>query len=293
LRRYFDLPLVNLPDFGLEGDFKKIGFDDIERYAAECRKLWHLGSAPIVDLCSLLESNGIIVSQIFIGADSADAFSQWSDLDKTPYIVLGNDKKNAARSRFDAAHELFHLLAHRHVDKKRVNSPADWKLLETQAHYFAGSLLMPADGFARELWSPTLDSMLNIKERWRVSVGAMIKRCEALDIVNEEQAKRLWINYSRRGWRSGEPLDSRVASEGPVLLRRSFEMLVKEGGQYPQQILSQLHLNPNDVEEIANLPNGFFTAAGHPSFAVPRLKAVQPQASEGSAEIIDLSARRA
>lgn len=111
------------------------------------------------------------------------------------------DKASAVRQRFDAAHELAHVLLHRSVENKRLNTAADNKIIEDQAHYFANALLLPADQFVNEVWAPTLDAMIALKDRWKVSVGAMIKRCEALELVDRDQAQRLWINYNRRGWR--------------------------------------------------------------------------------------------
>src|SRR5205085_3002223 len=123
----------------------------------------------------------------------------------------GRDKASASRQRFDAAHELAHLVLHRGVDPKRLNSAADYKIMEDQAHYFASALLMPAESFASDLYAPTLDGMLSLKQTWKVSVAAMIKRCEALGIIDDEGARRLWINYNRRGWRrTGEPFDAKI-----------------------------------------------------------------------------------
>lgn len=150
--------------------------------------------------------------------------------------------------------------------------------------------MMPPEGFANELWSPTLDGMLNIKERWGCSVAAMIKACEYIGLVDDDQARRLWINYTRRGWRTGEPLDVRVPQEAPCLLRKSFEMLVGEGGQPRQQILLQLRLNANDIEELAALPNGFF-AAGAQELATPRLKVREVAVGQptSGAEVIEFA----
>ena len=61
-----------------------------------------------------------------------------------------------------------------------------------------------------------------------MSVGAMIMRCAALDLIDDCAAKRMWINYTRRGWRKGEPFDGKMEKETPHLIQRSFEMLIEE-----------------------------------------------------------------
>jgi hypothetical protein len=43
-------------------------------------------------------------------------------------------KASAVRQRFDAAHETAHLILHSNVDPKRLNSAADYKIMEDQAH---------------------------------------------------------------------------------------------------------------------------------------------------------------
>jgi len=71
-----------------------------------------------------------------------DAFSR-----PTPerrVVILGSDKGDKARPRFDAAQELGHLVLHR--DHPEPGNRA----LEKQAHRFAGAFLLPADQVAAE-----------------------------------------------------------------------------------------------------------------------------------------------
>src|SRR3546814_4069671 len=75
---------------------------------------------------------------------------------------------------------------------------------------------------------------------WGVSVGAMIMRSQALDLIGEDEARRMWINYNRRGWRGHEPLDNKIEKERPPLIRRSFELLISEGVQSPAEIMAAL-----------------------------------------------------
>lgn len=293
LGQFFDFPAANLPDAPAL-DYRVLSMEDVEAAATACRKLWKLGSGPIHNVCSSLEANGVIVARVRFGADGLDAFSQWPKPPSNPRIFLGTDWRNAPRSRFDGAHELAHLVLHRNVDVKALNSSIEFKTLEDQAHRFASAFLLPAEPFAKELWSASLDSMLNIKERWGCSIAAMIKRCEHLGLLHGDETRRAWINYTRRGWRSGEPMDDRVPAESPAMLRKGFEMLVSEGGQPRQQIIMQLRLDADDVEELADLPNGFFFHRGEEAqrFGL-RLKPAEALRSDGvTAEVIDLANRR-
>jgi len=121
-------------------------------------------------------------------------------------------------------------------------------------------MLLPERDFLDELYAPTLDGMLSIKERWGVSVGAMIMRCKSLDLLDDDSAKRMWMNYTRRGWRKGEPFDSKMEKEAPYLIRRSFEMLLEEGVQSVSDIRKALPFPAEDLEELADLDPGMLGA---------------------------------
>jgi len=276
LTKFFELPALDMPSIDLPADFRDYTYEDIERASAQVRNHWRVGDGPMPDLLLEMENNGILISRILVGADKLDAFTQWSSAFQIPIVMLGRDKASACRQRFDAAHELAHLILHKKVQLKRLNTSADYKIMEDQAHFFASSLLLPAREFSNDLWSPTLDGMLSIKERWRVSVGAMIMRCEALGLIREEGARRLWINYARRGWRSGEPFDGKLEKERPRVLRRSITMLLAEREQSVSQILSSLALAPKDIEELCDLDPGTLTGETADSRAMPVLKSRQP-----------------
>jgi len=276
LSEFFDYPSLNIPTIDRPKDFREIDTEFLEMAAAELRSHWGIGDQPMPDLLLEMENNGIIVSRIRVGAEKLDAFSQWSSIYRIPFVILSRDKASAARQRFDAAHEACHVMLHGGIDPKRLNSAADYKILEDQAHYFANALLLPANTFSSDLWSPTLDAMLSIKERWKVSVGAMIKRCEALGIVGDENARRLWINYNRRGWRTSEPLDGKIEKERPRLLRRSIGQLLEHQERTVSQIISALALAPTDIEELCDLDPGTLTGGSADTKAMPVLKS-RPQ----------------
>jgi Zn-dependent peptidase ImmA (M78 family)/DNA-binding XRE family transcriptional regulator len=272
LMEFFDFPILDLPKIDLPKDFREIDTEMLEAFAAAVRTHWRIGAGAMPDLLLEMENNGTIVSRVFVGVEKLDAFSQWSARYKIPFVMLGRDKASAVRQRFDAAHELAHLICHPNVDPKRLNSAADYKIVEDQAHYFASALLMPGEAFSSDLYTPTLDGMLSIKETWKVSVGAMIKRCETRGIVNEEGARRLWINYNRRGWRTVEPFDGKIEKERPRLLRRSMTQLLTEGEQSVSQILAAIPLAARDIEELCDLDAGTLTGETADARAMPVLK---------------------
>jgi Zn-dependent peptidase ImmA (M78 family)/DNA-binding XRE family transcriptional regulator len=257
LKEYVKFPNVNFPRVETPTDFKKLSFDDIEKVASDVRRFWKLGDGPISNMVLLMENNGAVVTRIELYADKLDAFSTWRSSDKTPYIILGADKGSAVRSRFDAAHELGHLVLHRNIEPKHLNSASDFKLIEQQAHRFAGAFLIPANTFAKDFYAPTLDSFRVLKLKWLVAIGVIIRRARDLNFIDEQLERRLWINYNRRGWRRSEPLDEKIPVERPRLLYRVIETLLSEGALTIEQLLSKIALGVRDIEELTTLPSGY------------------------------------
>ncbi|CBE68397.1 MAG: ImmA/IrrE family metallo-endopeptidase [Candidatus Methylomirabilis oxygeniifera] len=297
LREFVQFPPMNIPDFNLPDDPVRISYNQIEELATQSRQFWKIGEGPIGNVVRLLENNGIVVVRDELGAETLDAFSEFNAEDGTPYIILGSDKAVAVRSRFDAAHELGHLILHRNINKNRLSRPTDHQLIETQAHRFAGAFLLPGQAFASEFYSANLDALRILKPKWKVSIAMMVKRAEDLEFISSEQAKRLWINYSRRRWRAKEPLDGELEVEQPRLLVRAFELLLNEGIQTCEQILSHLPLNPNDIEALATLSGQLTkTSADEPSVRVLDLTGRTRQKSQHQidkpGQVIQFAARK-
>lgn len=251
---YIQLPSVNIPELQLPSKPIELSNNDIEELALQTRRHWGLGDGIISDLILLLEQKGVIVARSDLEASTLDALSEWNSADGRPYIYLSSAKESAARSRFDTAHELGHLIMHRHLDKKALSKPSEFKLIENQAHRFASAFLLPAETFAKKLVTPSLSAFLKLKEETNLSIGMMIKRAQDLSFVDEYEAKRLFINYSRRGWRKGEPFDDQVVPESPRLLQKIIHLLVNEKIITKSDIKKALPYRPADICQLAGLP---------------------------------------
>ena len=289
LASYFELPDLKIPTFNFSED--SFGsFDFVEHVAKEIREFWNIQPGPMPDTIELLETNGILASRIHVRADKLDAFSQWSDRFNVPFVVLSRDKVSACRQRFDVLHELVHITCHASLPKRKLNDRAFYKAIEKQADQIASAILLPEAEFTGELYAPSLDGFLTLKERWGASVGAMIMRCKHLDLIDDDDARRLWINYNRRGWRTGEPLDGKLELEEPHLIRRSFELLMEEGVQSTSQIMKALPFPVADLEELADLVPGTLTGDA-PSRIEPTLKEEFRQGSHES-NVVDIFRRK-
>lgn len=271
LARHFDdfinYPAVDLPDFG-EQSLDGVRIDEI---AEELRRHWGLGLGPISNVLALLESKGIIACHYELTGEKVEAFSFWNG--PRAFIFMASEKEVAVRRRFDLAHELGHLVLHRYVDSSDLEDKASLKKLEREADRFAGAFLLPRGSFPNEVYTPRLDAFIDLKQRWRVSIQAMIYRCSDLGVLDEWQVLNLRKQISFRKWRSKEPLDDPnvLAVEEPRLLARAFDLLNKAGVMDVDRLLSAIPINPALVEELCALSPGALANAPSPDIS-PTLK---------------------
>lgn len=291
LQEVVDLPKCNVPDPIGDRDFRTLEDAAIEEAATVCRRAWELGDGPLSDIHLLLENNELVIFHDEIGAATMDGVSSWSRADTRSYIYVAIDKPSAVRTQFNVAHELAHIVLHRRIDQSTLTKPEEFKLIEHQAHLFAAAFLLPAESFAGELTTPTLSAFQALKARWKVAIGAMIKRCDTLGITNDEYTLRLWKHYSARGWRTSEPLDDVIEVEKPRMLSRSIRVLAEQGGWSLAQIVDSLPFAANDIEQLASLPSGFLSAAAAPVIELPRLKTASAPPT-GSARVLTFARRK-
>ena len=268
---FFDFPELNFPELEVPQDFRDIDEWHIEILAKQLREYWMLGNGPITNMIRTLESNGVVTWRTAFEARTLDAFSEYRL--PHPVVVLSSDKQNYFRSRFDAAHELGHMVLHQTVDRAALKKSHEFNLIEVQAHHFAAAFLLPATAFEADMWSPSLDTFRALKPRWNVSIAMQIMRCKQLGLATESELERLWINRSRRGWSKREPLDDAMEVECPNLINKSFKMLIEENVRSGEQIASDLCLSTADLENLADLPAGYID--GQKGEADPMLKSSQ------------------
>ena len=271
LARYFDdfinYPAVDLPDFG-ETALDGVRIDEV---AEELRRHWGLGLGPISNVLALLESKGIIACHYELTGEKVEAFSFWNG--SRPFIFMASEKEVGVRRRFDLAHELGHLVLHRYIDPSDLEDKTSLKKLEREADRFAGAFLLPRGSFPNEVYTPRLEVFIDLKQRWRVSIQAMIYRCSDLGVLDEWQVLNLCKQISFRKWRTKEPLDdpSILPVEEPRLLARAFELLNSAGVMDVDRLRSAIAINPSLIEELCGLANGALVRGSAPDIE-PSLK---------------------
>ena len=209
INQRFDLPLPDLPN---------LREDDPISSAGAVRNYWGIGSKPIPKIITLFEAKGIRIFSLAEKNKNVDAFSCWKN--DIPYIFL-NTFKSSERTRFDAAHELGHLLMHRHTPAGNMDG-------EREADMFAAAFLIPQDDLISHMPRVySLKQLVEKKERWGVSVAALARTAFNNGLVSDWHYRELCKQMSMLGYRTAEPCER--DREKSAVWQKVLELLWKDG----------------------------------------------------------------
>jgi Zn-dependent peptidase ImmA (M78 family)/DNA-binding XRE family transcriptional regulator len=258
LEQKFDLPKPNLPDLSREAS--------PEAAAEALRRHWKIGVQPVENMIHLLEAKGVRIFSLAIDAREVDAFSLWKG--ETPFMFL-NHHKSSEHSRYDAAHELGHLVLHKHGLPQGRDT-------EREADLFASAFLMPYQSVVSNSGrNPSLSDLIKLKAKWTVSVTALNRRLHTVGMTSDWQYRNLLIEISKRGFRKTEPREA--PREWSYILKTVFEELREEGCTRPD-IAKDLAIPRDELEQlifglaIAALEGGRKSSA---TKATPKLELVK------------------
>lgn len=190
--------------------------EEAEDAAAHVRAEWKLGAEPLANVTATLEDHFVHVLEID-GDDRFDGISaivRTSDGQVAAAAVVSDEKVAGERQRLNLAHELGHLV----LD---VSALADDQV-ETAAFRFGAALLAPAALIRQEVGatrsSISGNELLLLKQRFGMSVQALLRRLRDLEIITASYYKQWCIDINRLGWRREEP--GQIPREEPTWLRR-------------------------------------------------------------------------
>lgn len=231
LENKFDLPQHDLPDLSMY---------EPEEAAVALRQMWGLSDRPIGNMVKLLEKHGVRVYSLKIKTLDIDACCTWHE--NTPFVFL-NVGKSAERVRFDAAHELAHLVLDLHGYPKRDNHREN----EMAMNRFASAFLMPKESIKQK--TPdfiTVDILIKLKKHWKVSVAALAYRLKDLGLVSEWVYGRILSPaISQRGYRTIEPEETSMDESLSLVKISEF---LREDGITLNMIARELEIgNVNDL----------------------------------------------
>ncbi len=252
LRKNLELPRI---DFNLT---EKLGFttngltpNKIEELAEAVRKHWGLRiDCPIDDMVRVLESAGAVVTCFEGISDKVDALSVMRQF---PLVIRNMAKESACRMRFDLAHECGHLIMHEGVETGD-------KKTEAEANAFASAFLMPRGTFSLEfipcvrhsrlVW----DEIYKLKQRWKVSVRAIIYRAHYLRLLTAQQYRSANVSLNRSGYARKEPYDEVIPLEEPQILKMAFSLLKKELSIQFSDVAKKLSVSSEILSQLTGIP---------------------------------------
>jgi hypothetical protein len=72
-------------------------------------------------------------------------------------------------------------------------------------------------------------------------------------MIEAQSAKRLWLNWNRRGWRTVEPLDEHISFEVPRLFANALCMMKNLEPSWIVDLCDEIGLFPTDVARYAGI----------------------------------------
>lgn len=225
----FKLPAVDIPSL--------TGYAP-ESAAEVVRARWGLGERPIANMLHLLEAHGVRIYSLTAENNELDAYSLFWHA--RPFIFLSTTK-SGERGRFDAAHELGHLVLH--GEYQVLNRP----VAEQEANRFAAALLMPRSSvLGQGLRDATTARILRAKVIWKVAAMALTHRLYELDLLTDWGYRTICVQLSRLGYRRSEP--NGIARESSQLLGKVFRA-ARDDGETPATIAAAIGITSDELQQ--------------------------------------------
>lgn len=244
--------------------------DDIEGTAKIIRNLLKLEENPINDVIEVAELLGITVVQFDYDELKVDAFSSMCEINENEYfiIVTGNNR-SFYRQQFSLSHEIGHWLLHRDINPQELDKD-EYNDMEKQANNFAAAFLLPKEAFTVDFKkiSVNIENLLKLKQKWNVSLAAIIERSKQLNLISQDTRNKLYRQINYRGWRNPEPFDNETPTTEPLAINQAMELLIDEkimtGFDIKSQIINQynLYITQKMLAEVCNVDESIFDDKG-------------------------------
>ena len=189
-----------------------------EQLATRIRKKYKLDTFPIPSVIRLLENFGIRVIQIESEA-RIDGLAAW--LGKIPVVAL-NSRLSNDRLRLNAAHEL----THHFYDDCEAEGKLSEDEIERRAFECASHLLIPEKQLRQAFELKSMVRLVQYKERFGISLAAMIYRARRSNLLPKQLYERLWRDFSKLGWRKDEP--GYVPPDRPIRMEALIDAALRE-----------------------------------------------------------------
>lgn len=244
-------------------DIKKIKVtEDLASLAQDIRRKFGIGEdEPIASIISVLEGFGVRVIEVESDVKIDGLAARYGD----EYIVALNPKVPHERHRLNAAHELAHILL------GDCEGAEDSPELEQRAFELASLFLLPNRQLKLAFEGLSMVRLVQFKERFGISLAAMVYRAEKLEFIKKTVAKHLWIEFSRRGWRTNEP--GRVQEDRATRFEQLVEELLTSGAMSLKEVADTCGVCISDVQQRLSKALGLEDSSEGPEglvFSFPR-----------------------
>ena len=263
------LRLRSIPETMPYFDEDRNNEDAIEDFADEVRQATGLADGDVVGNCiRRVERLGVVVLPMHDELGRHMGLSQ--RVDTVPVIRVSKPRltddglvsPSGDRQRFTVAHELGHLTLHATTPPPATAEQA--RLVEQQAHRFAGAFLAPGDPLLTDLERlgdrVTLTTLAELKKIWGVSIKMLVVRLSQLGRIDDQHSRSLYKQISARRWNKVEPVP--VGHEHAIWLTKALN----RAGHDSTSAAAAVGLNPRyvqnwqawDVEgpDVLDLPAG-------------------------------------
>ena len=242
LLKDIELPEMKLPFYEVTD---RLTPSDI---AQKIRFLLGVYRAPIPNLTTLLENNGIIVIKFNFGTDKLDGLT--TKTNDNHIVIFLNSQMPNDRTRFSLAHELGHLIMH-------LNTSPNQDCVEDEANEFASEFLMPEQEIYPFLFNLNLATLLELKKKWHVSMRALIRRAKTLETISDDAYRNLQMLFSKKHYTKQEPL--MLPYEEPNILRYTIKLHKDDLNYSDSELAHILHLGKSTYFQ-------FFISQQRPTF---------------------------
>lgn len=206
--------------------------------AKHLREFWLIPKGRIANLVKWTEDHG--VSIIPLDLEEMDGFSTFIN-GNIPVIFI-NKNLPPDRFRLTIAHELGHLILH---FRNKIGPDRD---LEAEAYEFAIELLVPENGIRAYFTKLSIEKLADLKSYWYVSMAALLKYANTLEMVTGNQYRYLWMQMGSLGFRRNEPVT--IPKESPGLIREMIDAYLSDLGYTKEELASVLHITLPELEDM-------------------------------------------
>lgn len=214
---------------------------NVESLAQALRARWSLPRGPVQNLVRTIEdARGVVVALDF-GTRRVDAISRVLPEKMRPVFFI-NSSSPGDRLRFTLCHELGHIVLHR--------QNAEPSRIEEEADRFAAEFLMPAKDIRPQLYDLNLERLALLKLHWKVSMAAILKRATDLGAIAQRQARFLWMQMSKAGYRTREPANLDIPIETPSLQQEIVEVHRRDMGYTVSEFAALINLSEQETRDL-------------------------------------------